>query len=715
MSDSSLDQSNGCASAVDASDLSIVLSVAVDSEDRVENLRLLLEFFDAACRGALLIVVEQADEPVLGHLCDRPGVIHHPLHDGGVHWKTRNLNRGAAISTREFLLFVDCDVAPTVDAIATGLARLRAGSSFVQLYDGVSVNVDRRILAQRPDWLSILSDAPHFDRLHRPDHRPALIDMFSPLYGNAEYLATGGCTACRRVDHIVVGGWNENFVSYGFEDQEYFERLEKLGWRVERIANHNAYHLDHARGNDSYYNDYRALNESEYDRVAAMSRRDLETYVMNGFRRVVYRPGVRFARVETQTESRLYAIEEDREDLRGREVNVLVDAASPSTGESGMADVLDHLASHYRNYRVRLFETGGVRYRDLGNGSNVVYRRLPPDDAERIREAGAVYPLRADSSANLETLRTALAHDASSGDVSNVALPEPGSNCLPAVADWNPSAHAIYLCFDDHFAEFARACINSIRLNFPDHPPLLVDYVGDDAGVLDYLRNVNARRLPPVESLDFDDRIGTGPVGRDIVFNRFRLWSPEFDTFDVILHLDADTLVLGELTALFTSNAFRIARNHEQTKNVRVFDPIFELDPVLNDRLREDGLSYPAGPDDMANAGVYALPKALRSAEERRALDYLAERYGAYFAFADQSLISLWCHYRGLRFDEDVRYNYQSPFLTDASIDTELSTVRVFHFSSHRKPGSEVFRQWDRIAPHAAMLEDAFNYYLALE
>jgi GT2 family glycosyltransferase len=110
-----------------------------------------------------------------------------------------------------------------------------------------------------------------------------------PLYGNASYLADGGCIALTREAFASSGGWNPNFVSYGFEDQEFDLRLRRLGRRVERTQGFNLVHLDHPRGRDSRFATFYRQNEAEFERVAAMSPDDLRLYAMRGFRSIAFR------------------------------------------------------------------------------------------------------------------------------------------------------------------------------------------------------------------------------------------------------------------------------------------------------------------------------------------------------------------------------------------------------------------------------------------
>lgn len=269
---------------------------------------------------------------------------------------------------------------------------------------------------------------------------------------------------------------------------------------------------------------------------------------------------------------------------------------------------------------------------------------------------------------------------------------------------------AIYLCFDDRVLPYARVCLNSLACNAPGHPPLLVDYRGRDAGMLRLLEARGARILPATRPPEFTDALVPGR-GRDCARHRFGLWRRAFDDHGTILHLDADMLILGPLDALFAARAPVFVANREADPQVRIFDPRWRDDPGLGARLAEDGLRLPDGPDDMANAGLFALPPAFRSRAQMAALARLAQRYAPYLAFADQSLLSLWLLAQGLRPTRDFRYNFQTPFFTDPTVDLAFDEIRVLHFSSARKPGTRAFARWTRAGPDRARLDALFRTY----
>jgi hypothetical protein len=264
--------------------------------------------------------------------------------------------------------------------------------------------------------------------------------------------------------------------------------------------------------------------------------------------------------------------------------------------------------------------------------------------------------------------------------------------------------NAVYIRFDDRVVDDARACLNSLRTNWPGHPPILADYAGTHEDVRALLNALGATTLAPMHAPAFTALL---PSRRDRspVFDRFKLWLAPLRAYGTILHLDADTLVLGPLDDLLAAEKPVFVANHEADPAVRVFTTRPQDDPRLATLLHKDGLGQFDGPDDMVNAGVFAIPRRYRAREELARLAQLTARYAPWLAFADQSLLSIWLRALDLRPTVDFRFNYQTPFLTDPSVKVPFDDVRVFHFSSHRKPGTPAFTRWNRVgAEHGRLL-----------
>ncbi len=255
--------------------------------------------------------------------------------------------------------------------------------------------------------------------------------------------------------------------------------------------------------------------------------------------------------------------------------------------------------------------------------------------------------------------------------------------------------HAIVSFFNDRYFDYFRACYHSLKRNYPAHPPLLVAYDGHSPDVEAFLDRTGITRISP-DRPPRHDAIDPNRIKSPIVFDRFSLWTDYFDDYDNLLHLDVDTLVLGSLDEIISSPGFFIIANHEPWPTTRVFVEGASEDADLHALLREDGLDYPHDMDDMANAGVFVLPRRFRNSEEHALIERLTMRYGPYLAYADQSVISLWCLLRGIPYSRDYRFNCQTPLLGDESLRLDLDEVRLLHFSNH-KPDTEAFLKWKRL------------------
>lgn len=272
--------------------------------------------------------------------------------------------------------------------------------------------------------------------------------------------------------------------------------------------------------------------------------------------------------------------------------------------------------------------------------------------------------------------------------------------------------NAIALVFDDDFARYAIACLNSIHANYPRHPDIIAYYPGTNPDVLHALERVSARPVAstPVVRAGFA-HAPLGPIGNVAVYDRFMIWTGEFEDYDRVLYLDADTLVLHPLDDLFDTEGFFAVVNHEPTEYVRIFHPDQADNPDLRRLLREDGIEFPHHMDDMINAGVLSVPKTYRTEEHLNLLLELAQRYGSLLHYADQSLLSLWCRMNHISPSKDYRYNFQSPFFGDPDISVSFAEIRILHFSSPRKPPAPGFRNWERLGKAAAKCEQLFLHY----
>jgi cellulose synthase/poly-beta-1,6-N-acetylglucosamine synthase-like glycosyltransferase len=82
----------------------------------------------------------------------------------------------------------------------------------------------------------------------------------------------------KREVEIKTGLWNENFISWGAEDCEFYFRLNSFGFRVGRI-NSDVYHFEHSRTFNSHYHNPKFMdNHNLWQSIRTWDSSKLKSY-----------------------------------------------------------------------------------------------------------------------------------------------------------------------------------------------------------------------------------------------------------------------------------------------------------------------------------------------------------------------------------------------------------------------------------------------------
>lgn len=270
--------------------------------------------------------------------------------------------------------------------------------------------------------------------------------------------------------------------------------------------------------------------------------------------------------------------------------------------------------------------------------------------------------------------------------------------------------NAIVLILDDLFIIHAKACINSIKQNYNDHPIIVVYYDGDNEEFIEYLNSIGNLIVHVLNNNCFGligldvKAVDLGVVNNLKVYYKYLLWTSIFDEYDKILYLDADTLVLNSLEELFTQDDFFAVTDYSESDDYKLFRREFVNCDTLRSILDQDGLHYPKGVHDMINAGVFLIPKVYRTEFHLRELIAVTYKYSKYMTFADQSAISIWCHKNGIKIQRNYYYNFQVSFYTKILQNFLHDKIRIIHFS-WCKPGTHSFQY----------LRESFNHFVLVD
>lgn len=175
--------------------------------------------------------------------------------------KCRAINHMLKLVKTENVCIQDVDCLIPLKQLENSAAALK-NCDFVFPYDGRFYNVPPNAINENI-FIELTEDFTKHCALYHPQSVGGAV-MF-----NKEYLKS-------------IGNYNENFKSWGFEDNEIIVRAIKLGAKGMRVQG-PIFHLDHARLADSSpQNNYYKQNEKEYHRInnipSVLLREEIKTW-----------------------------------------------------------------------------------------------------------------------------------------------------------------------------------------------------------------------------------------------------------------------------------------------------------------------------------------------------------------------------------------------------------------------------------------------------
>jgi|GEM_PF-805955 len=250
------------AKRISLKDVTFTIPVFYDHPDRKQNLDLsvclLQHYFDTN------IIVQENNSAGLQHIGKYIDYLQsgHP-----VFHRTKMLNEMARVATTDIIVNWDCDIVLPPLQIWKAVQAIRNGADMVFPYDGRFARIPRMVwYKDLCHWLDIgiIGDA-----------------KFNGMNSNDNSNSVGGAVFWNKASYFAIGGENENFISFGAEDQERVVRAEKLGLTIERIKG-CLYHINHWVGvNSTTQNPYFMTNRKEFEKVQGMSKEELLIYIQS--------------------------------------------------------------------------------------------------------------------------------------------------------------------------------------------------------------------------------------------------------------------------------------------------------------------------------------------------------------------------------------------------------------------------------------------------
>jgi len=255
---------------IDLKKLTILIPVKIESLDRYHNLKIVLGYLNNYFNTNIKIIESDENQKV-DFLKDFKNLnidyTFKKIHKYEPYHRTKYLNEMIFSSNTDIVSNYDCDVMLPINTYINVVDKL-LNSEVDFIYPYKLGNGQKRLFYSK--WYEISNTNMH---VFSKDYNLSIfendvnVDTYSTLCGHSLFA--------KKDSYLKSFMENENFISYGPEDQERMYRFKKLGYKVEWYDDY-VYHIEHTRTNDSWTtNPYFDENCNLFERIKSLSKEDL--------------------------------------------------------------------------------------------------------------------------------------------------------------------------------------------------------------------------------------------------------------------------------------------------------------------------------------------------------------------------------------------------------------------------------------------------------
>lgn len=247
---------------IDLTDVTFVIPVRIDSQERLENLTLVLEFIKDHFDTTIMVLEADKQEQVFLRGIDNKIFI---KDSAPVFHRTKYLNKMMRKAQTPYLAVWDTDVILLPAQMEEAVRLLRDHKAdMVYPYDGRFYNVPGII---KNIYLNIRDINALTEN----------VGKMNLMYGSH---SVGGAFMVNKKAYEKAGMENESFYGWGPEDVERTKRMEILGYTIRKVTG-SLFHLPHPRKENSWFGSKEAEihNRQEMTKICKLDKRRLLDYI----------------------------------------------------------------------------------------------------------------------------------------------------------------------------------------------------------------------------------------------------------------------------------------------------------------------------------------------------------------------------------------------------------------------------------------------------
>jgi predicted glycosyltransferase involved in capsule biosynthesis len=265
--------------AIDLEGITFIYHVRIDTKERAKNIEIIYNFYKKNCKNFFNIFIEDDNTQQLYNLISFDKNDKYIFKENKDIWnKCKSFNEGIKLSNSNILVFHDLDIIQDPNFLLKAKHILEADTNggLLYPYNGLFFYVSKQLkenIAKSLDYNDFLKLFPSSKTIGYTKEGITV----------GHYNSVGGCTVGRKDNIVKAGGYNPNFIGWGYEDNEFPRRLHTLGYNVSRITDKNAalWHLPHDGPGATLKetNPYHEQNRQMSDYVNSASRIELAEYI----------------------------------------------------------------------------------------------------------------------------------------------------------------------------------------------------------------------------------------------------------------------------------------------------------------------------------------------------------------------------------------------------------------------------------------------------
>jgi predicted glycosyltransferase involved in capsule biosynthesis len=249
---------------IDLTDCTFIIPVKLDSEDREQNFRFVMKYLHDKFKTNIIITESYHNDDLIlqkeyADVLEKNNVTLIEKPNEKYFRRTHYLNEMLKKSKTKITINYDLDVFLPIHNYWESKQMIYEGFDLVYPFSKGKFQLE--VPEKYRDELIK-------ENIIKIDMKRLLLNLAE--YGHAQFFNT---------DSYKKGfGENEEFISFGPEDQERYYRFKTLGYNISHLNNRYVFHLNHSRGRDSSRHKHYSTNLSLWEKIQKMNKEELIKY-----------------------------------------------------------------------------------------------------------------------------------------------------------------------------------------------------------------------------------------------------------------------------------------------------------------------------------------------------------------------------------------------------------------------------------------------------